>query len=83
MLLAAQARGENGTSAELQAQRNRLREITSRIERVTKRLGPSIPDLTGEQKTVVKVKDVVEQMQAYETAETGGGDTDKALTQCH
>ncbi|MFN6196332.1 MAG: methyl-accepting chemotaxis protein [Planctomycetota bacterium] len=80
VLLAAQARGENGFSAELQAQRSRLREITSRLDRVTKRLGPSIPDLTGEQKTVVKLKDVVAQMQAYETAETGGGDTDKALT---
>jgi methyl-accepting chemotaxis protein len=79
VMLAAQGRGEGGYNADLQAQKSRMREISSRLEKVTKRLGPAIADLNGEQKTVNRVKDLVDQVQAFETADGSGGDTDKAL----
>ena len=68
-----------GYNADLQAQKSRMREISSRLEKVTKRLGPAIADLNGEQKTVTRVKDLVDQIQTFESADGSGGDSDKAL----
>ena len=79
VMLAAQGRGEGGYNADLQAQKSRMREISSRLEKVTKRLGPAIADLNGEQKTVARVKDLVDQIQTFESADGSSGDTDKAL----
>jgi methyl-accepting chemotaxis protein len=80
VMLAAQTRGEGGYSADVQAQRSRMREIASRLERVTKKLGPAIADQNGEQKTVARMKELLEQLQAYEAADTGSGSSNNATT---
>jgi methyl-accepting chemotaxis protein len=66
--LTASAKGEQRFDDELATQKRRMRDIAARLETVTKRLGPAMADLSGEQKTVARAKDLLAALQATEVA---------------